>query len=234
MPVYNKLNIVLGAPTVGSVLPSDFLNLRQWLKADSGITLNAGNVASWNDLSGNGNHMVQGVAVNQPLFLSGAINNFPAVQFNGQSNLLRNATMSMAGPLTLYYVLKQISFGLNKYLDYSNSAQGDAYTLYQVNTSPNISVSGGVLHSNLAPLNTYVIITVVYNSTTSSLQINNNSPITGATGTRDGVGLSIGGVHTFAGLNCNFELAERMIYAGVQTSGQISALKNYLQNKYLL
>jgi len=55
-----------------------------WFKADtiSGLT-NGAAVATWNDVSGNGNNATQTVPSQRPTYITGAINGKPVVRFNG-------------------------------------------------------------------------------------------------------------------------------------------------------
>ena len=63
--------------------------LQVWLRADAGVTTNAGGlVTSWADQSGHGNDASQGVASEAPLWLANAINGEPALDFG--SNALSN------------------------------------------------------------------------------------------------------------------------------------------------
>lgn len=62
-----------------------------WLKADAGVTLNAGNVMQWSDQSGNNNHAVQTTAANQPALVSNGVNGKPSLRFDSTSDYLRVA-----------------------------------------------------------------------------------------------------------------------------------------------
>src|SRR5258706_3298577 len=61
--------------------PSEISGLKLWLRSDTGITLNSGNVSQWNDLSGFGNHAGQTDTSAKPALISNAINNLPALRF---------------------------------------------------------------------------------------------------------------------------------------------------------
>lgn len=84
VPVRNGLGISLRSyPSLGSINPTPRWTPAQittalWLDAAdaSTITLNAGNVAQWNDKSGNNRNAIQATAANQPAYTGGH------VQFN--------------------------------------------------------------------------------------------------------------------------------------------------------
>lgn len=63
--------------------------MKLWLKADSGLTLDANNRASaWEDASGNGNDASAAAATVQPLWVDGVINGKPVLRFDGAANSL--------------------------------------------------------------------------------------------------------------------------------------------------
>src|SRR3990167_214787 len=74
--------------------PTDISGLQLWLSADNvdgsnNSTLSDGNaVATWTDLSGNGNHATQATGANQPLFKTGIVNGKPVVRFDGSNDYL--------------------------------------------------------------------------------------------------------------------------------------------------
>jgi len=59
--------------------------LSLWLKADAGITTNAGSVTEWKDQSGNDHHATVTPSLNAPQYLEKEINGRPAVRFDGKN-----------------------------------------------------------------------------------------------------------------------------------------------------
>ena len=82
----------------GGFNPKTITGIAGWWDASvsTAVSLNAGEVQQWNDLSGNGRHALQSVANNQPTYALAVRNNRNAVQFNGSTDFLRGAW-----PLTL-------------------------------------------------------------------------------------------------------------------------------------
>lgn len=64
--------------------PADLPNLALWLDAAdaSTITLNGSTVSQWKDKSGNGRHVAQATAANQPTYASTGLLNKPTLRFN--------------------------------------------------------------------------------------------------------------------------------------------------------
>jgi hypothetical protein len=79
-----------------SFSPTQLTNVRLWLRADLGVTLNGADVDIWADQSGAGNDFSAAAAANQPLFigLDAGFNQKPAVQFDGGSEWLRDTAFS--------------------------------------------------------------------------------------------------------------------------------------------
>ena len=72
---------------IGDIAVSCNANLQLWLRADS-VELTDGKVSRWYDLSPNQYAIVQTNANARPIVNESAINNLPALQFNGTSTLL--------------------------------------------------------------------------------------------------------------------------------------------------
>lgn len=62
--------------------PKSIPGILGWYKADAGVILNGSNISSWQDQSGNNNHLVQTDTASQPTLINNALNNLPAVKFN--------------------------------------------------------------------------------------------------------------------------------------------------------
>lgn len=91
--------------------PRSLPGLQFWLDAadSSTITLSGSSVSQWNDKSGNGINMPQGIAANQPTLVTAGLNGLNVVSFDGNDQLgnqLVSGTVlgrNVSG-LTFYYV----------------------------------------------------------------------------------------------------------------------------------
>src|SRR5258706_1092021 len=101
-------------PNLGRIDPRSLPQLFAWYDANFingfGTAQPAADAAigQWNDLSGNGRHLVQGTGANQPLFrLTGGPDNLPSVNFVDNTDTMQIATAGVrARPITALGVLK--------------------------------------------------------------------------------------------------------------------------------
>jgi len=82
-----------------------------WLDAadPSTITQSGGSVSLWNDKSGNSRHVGQVTAAKQPTYSATGLNSRPAIDFDGTSDVLKNASFQPAGALSCFVVLNRDS-----------------------------------------------------------------------------------------------------------------------------
>lgn len=79
----------------GSTFPENISNLGAWYDASDTSTINtgpgilySGKISTWNDLSGNGENLVQNTVANQPSISYSGTNNVGSVNFDGSSNYM--------------------------------------------------------------------------------------------------------------------------------------------------
>jgi hypothetical protein len=84
----NEASVAAAQGTVAASLPLDDLLL--WLKADAGVNVDpaTGVVLSWTDASGHGLNASAPASANRPQRVSAAVNNQPAVRFDGANSFL--------------------------------------------------------------------------------------------------------------------------------------------------
>lgn len=76
--------------------PSDLDSgtLTAWYKADS-LSLNDGDgVSSWDDSSGNGNDVTQGISARKPTFETNELNSLPVVRFDGVNDIISDGDIA--------------------------------------------------------------------------------------------------------------------------------------------
>ena len=78
--------------------PDTVAGLVVWLKADGSGLSNGQRVATWNDVSGRGNHAAQPTSNRRPTYVANVVNGLPAIRFNrSQNHFLQLPTESFSG-----------------------------------------------------------------------------------------------------------------------------------------
>lgn len=88
---------------VAAWTPASLTGLRSWYDASNAasITSSGGAVSQWNDLSGNGYHLVQGTGANQPITGTTTINGLNVIVFS--DDYMDAAIGDIAQPTTVYF-----------------------------------------------------------------------------------------------------------------------------------
>lgn len=126
------------APRGGAsaITPATILGsaLLAWFRADLGITLNGSNVSAWADQSGNGHHLIQNTATNQPAFEAAGLGGKPSVLFDGVDNYLVSAASALGAacggndqPVSLIMAYHLVSATANDtFWSFTNTADADS------------------------------------------------------------------------------------------------------------
>ncbi len=209
---------------VGNPVPA--YNPAAWWKKNTGITTTLGKVSQWTDQSGNGRHLLQAVALNQPTRAADG-----AVLCDGITQFMRVASFGLAQAVTLYIRGQQIAWASGKYV--TDGTTLNTMIVQQTNggASPQLRLfAGGATPSNSdLAVGVYGTIEAVFNGVSSSILINNGTPVTGNAGTASpgGITLAADG-DPVPGNHCNFQYKEVIAFAGTLTAAQRSAVRAYL------
>lgn len=201
--------------------PSQLPNLLAWYRYGMGITVSTG-VSQWNDASGNGYNLLQGTGADQP-----ALQSDGSILFNGTSHFLA-ATFTANQPVTQYIMVKQVTWtaSTNKITDGVAATGG----INQITSTPSIGMNAGSAlgtDSNLA-VGKWGVVSVVMNGASSSIKVNSNAATSGAGGSNNPGGLTVGAVSGGASLWTNIQVKEIIMYSVAHTSDQQNMLINYL------
>lgn len=197
-----------------------------WFDADNGTTLNAGNVSGWLDQFGNGHNASQATPSDQPLLVTSPFN---AIRFDGVDDFLKTAAFTLNQPETVYVLLKQITWtALDTFFDGDTADRGEVRQRF-TGTTPEIEAFSGVIspaNSELA-LNTYGVISAVFNGASSIFGVNNNTPFSGNLGTNNMGGINIGR-YGGGGRNANIEVRQLIVYSAAHDLATRTKVINYL------
>jgi hypothetical protein len=108
------INRLIFTPTYGTTAytptyytPAELgADLALWLDADDAdtFTLNGSTVSQWDDKSGNGNHVSNGVAADQPVYEATGFNGLPTVNWTAINHALRTSMSLPVTDLNLFFV----------------------------------------------------------------------------------------------------------------------------------
>jgi len=210
----------VGAPSGFS--PADLPNLKLWTKYNSGITVTGSGVSQWDDVSGNDNHLKQGVDANRP-----SKEGDGSILFNGIDHSLKADTFTLSQPETIYLLFKQVTWTSQLRIFDGNAS--NTGLIFQNGTTPDLDAFAGANSgaTNDLALDTYGIATVVFNGASSIFYIDNNTPITGNFGTSSMNGFTLGASGS-NGFKSNIQVKEAFIYSDAHDAAIRLQLLNYL------
>lgn len=179
-----------------------------WYRYNTGITVTGAGVSTWADQSGNGRNLLQGTDANRP-----ALQGDGSILFDGAAFFLKANAFTLNQPTTIYLLLKQVTW-----TDLDTFCDGDANNsgkFQQAGITPQVRVLaptiGIAVDSNLI-VGAYGVASIVFNSTSSVLQINNNAANTGDAGTNNMGGFTLG-ANGLAGAFSNIQVKEVILFA---------------------
>lgn len=232
---------VVNPNTIG--IPRNGLQL--WLLANDGVTLSSGSVSLWSDRSGAGNDAVQSNSSNRPGYSTSAINELPAVSFNGSSQYLsiHSGFSSFSSGASIFMVVKPsaVSAGA-RMIDLGNGATSDNINIQEpTNTGASLYVYNGSTPSSLTSssaitLGQFQLLEAVHDgSTTATISTNSvqgaqstsMNSITNILRSSNYLGQGSAGGNYFNG-----SLAEVLVYNRAISSLEKSAIEAALINKY--
>jgi len=202
-------------------IPSRLPGLKLWCRFNQGITVTGSDVDQWDDVSGNENHLKQATALDKPQKQADG-----SILFDGIRQFLKADAFTLVQPETIYILFKQITWVNTDRVFDGNIISGG--TLQQTSATPQLRIFSGSAVGNVSlALDTYGIISSVFNSTNSVIQLDNNTPVTGDAGTNNMNGLTLGANGGNTGWS-NIQVKEIFIFDADHDASIRSQAINYL------
>ncbi len=222
-----------GVAAAPAFTPASLTSLKLWVKSDTGITIATG-VSQWDDLSGNGNHLVQATGASQPVVTASAINGLPAITFDGVDDFMQKA-FTLPQPVTIFMVVKEFTKrGNETFVDGFTANTG---FVAQTGSTPASLQSYGGSAGNFTQENTvgsFALLTVIFNGAYSAMQWNSAADVSGSAGTAAMGGLTVGGRGGTGSFFANAAYAEIIVQAGVATAAERTSVETYVSTTYAL
>jgi len=204
--------------------PPILADLRVWTRFNSCITEGVSGVSQWNDVSSNGNHLKQATDANRMTKEADG-----SILGNGVDQFLQTDAFTLVQPEMIYLLLKQVTWTAGDRI-----FDGNAYNsglMNQSGTTPQVGVYAGAPSPSLSDLilDTYGVVTVLFNGASSVFQIDKNTAITGNFGASN-MGGFILGANALLGEHSNIQVKEVIIYSTAHDAATRAKVIAYLSN----
>jgi len=199
-------------------LPSQVADLKLWFRFNTGITVTGSGVSQWDDQSGNGYHLKQANDANRMTKeADGSILGNGIDQF-----LVTDAFTELSQPNTIIMLFNPITW-TNTDNVYDGISATKRHSLFQTNVTPQMKINAGSsTASAIAPaLGSDVIVSLAYNGASSSMQVNNETPVTGDAGTNGLTGLTLGAKNDLTQLS-NIKVKEFILFDGILSAEDLA------------
>lgn len=218
-------------------VPTDIAGCTVWLNAGALVLSNNDPVASWTDLSGNGNNAVQATGSLQPLFKTAILNSQPVVRFDGLDDVMQGAISGITSDATIFVVAKFSATGNRALVDLSTDGTstntGEQFFLAGAALFARTAGSGAAQYS-FSDTTSFFYFSATYSSSLREIFQNGVSQGT------DGSSLAPAGSQIAYRVGELFQnifpfdgdVAEVIIYNSVLSGGDLTTVNTYLATKY--
>lgn len=213
--------------------PTDLAGLMLWLDATAISGLVDGDpVATWSDLSGNGNHATQATAGLRPLYKTSILNGRPVVRFDGAGDYLA-VFFTLAQPEAIFLVGQWRAPSDGQTLFDGNGANTMRVLANGVTPVYRMLASGGdFTTSTPVTTGTFQVIYALFSGSSSALRINGGSADVGNAGFGAGGGIVLGALGDPGSLSSAVDLAEVILYNREPSNAERQRVERYLSRKY--
>jgi len=209
--------------------------VKMWLDASNAgsITSSGGAVSQWNDLSGNGYHVVNSIAANKPTTGAATLNGLNVLTFDGGDYLITNSAVSVAQPCTIFVVGKWTSGAANtRYLGHRGSDNFQFINGQAISATSSIYAGTGFVSSGgTAGSDTWYIHGAIVNGASTYTTANATNGSTGNPGT-SGLDLLVVGDKASLTQGLIGAIAEIRIYASALSTTDRDTVRTALNTKW--
>ena len=205
-----------------------------WYRADQGHSIDTG-VDQWNDISGNGRHLLQATGTKQPTYSSsGGRRGFGYLEFNGgtdPNNQHMEASFALEQPTHMFLVMRKesdtTSGGVGKTAIDGIAANGGRIVIAS-DTQLQSSAGSAVLFNGATTA--WGCIEVEWNGASGRSRFNDDSYTATSHGTNDmnGITLAAYGTPTFGTVNMRVE--ELILFPRILPASEVSVVSRYVGN----
>lgn len=190
-----------------------------WFLKGQGQTVTGSGVSQWDDLSGNGRHLLQGTDAARP-----ALQADGSVLFNGTSHYLKCSAFTLNQPTCVLFVGRQVSWTTSDTIIDGNAAISGR--VFQTGTTPQIAITAGSVvatNGNLS-VGSLGVVGVIFNGANSLARVNNTIPTTGNAGAANMGGFTLGALGNGLASWANIQAYEAVIFPIAPSTAQLDRL----------
>jgi len=230
-------DIETATPNAAIAFDASFLLPAVWYDAsDTGsITESSGSVSQWNDLSGNGYHLAQATATNQPTTGTRTLNGLNALDFDGTNDYMRTAFATIDQPRTIVIAANFDTIDTSSHITDGFLSTGNDRSVVGAFNTTNWMMSGGTVLSSSTTITTGDTHAVVafFSGSNSYLRLNGTEIASGNAGPDGMVGIIVGTRYNLDPNYCSdMVLGEVVVYDRELQANELSAIESYLATKW--
>lgn len=210
--------------------------LTSWYDASDSLVPNTdgATLTQWTDKSDTANHLT--TVNNTPKCYVNIQNGLRAAYFTGPASAASIVGANKADsnqPQTHFLVFKPTAWSTGTW-QVIVDMQTDEQRIAKQTGTTKITCYAGTAHlvGDSVSDNTCSLITTIFNGASSSIQLNNNTAVTGNPGTRLNSNYPIVGAGPTNTESYTGYIMEWLVYDGALTTGQQTTVKNYLNSKW--
>ena len=226
--------------------PYTISGLKLWLDARVGVFSDAGTTLAvnsdpayqWNDQSENGNHLVQSIVGNMPIFKTGMLNGKPVISSDGvDDSMVTTFGSLLSQPNTIFIVFSITAGSFQKqFFDSADPSFINRHGMYGESSNKFALISGGTaseLNGIITVPTLFSVYSIIFNNASSELFTNGVSGGTGNPGSD-----AMGGIRVFSNSTpagwAAMDVAEILVYNSLLSNSQRMSVEAYLNTKYAI
>lgn len=193
------------------------------------------NASDWSETSTNGATQVSSTTgetwtLNNTGAKLAQIVGSPQLLFDGTAGYMATGAFTLNQPTTVYFVGKQVTWTVNDFI--WDGVADNLGTLQQSTATPRLAMYAGTAlleTTGRLAVNTYGVVTAIYNGATSSLQVDSNAALTGAVGASNMGGFTLGKPGTTNAQYGNIQVKEVIIRNVADSAATQAQIQAYLK-----
>lgn len=214
---------------VGAFDPTSLANLEAWYQFNTGITEAGQGVSVWADQAGNSRDLNQTTDGNRPSKESDG-----SILFAGGDEYLKTDAFTFNQPQTVYLLGRQVTWTNNEYIFDGEASFSMMLRQSGGGGTPNVRITtNGTIFTDANPdwiLDTYAVVSSVFNGASSVCQIDKNTAKTGDAGVDNGGGFTLAVRGNAASGHGHIQIKEAILYSDAHDAATRTRIINYLSD----